>query len=205
MAYIGNFPTDPGFSTVNFKLNNVVKQTQTASGRTTRVAIGTTLWSGTLVFPPMTLTEFSPIQGFVALAQGGLNEFDIVIPTVSDSASENAPFLNAINVDATHNAGETAIEVDSDLGGAGNILKAGDIIRFPNHTKVYMCTTDVNTDTAGTATMNISPPLLQTVVAGQSITFNEVPIRMVLANEVQEFGYRTDRLVEYEIDVQEVI
>lgn len=205
MAYIGNFPTDPGFSTVGFKMNNLVKQTQTVSGRTTRVAVGTTLWSGTLVFPPMTLTEFKPIQGFVALAQGSLNEFDIVIPTVSDSTSINAPYLGSINVDASHAVGDTAINVDSDLGGAGNILKAGDVVRFSNHTKVYMCTTDVNTDSAGTAVMNISPPLIEPLSAGQSVTFNQVPFRMVLSNEVQEFGYRTDGLVEYEIDIKEVL
>lgn len=205
MAYIGNFPTDPGFTAVGFKMNNIVKQTQTVSGRTTRVAVGTTLWSGTLSFPPMTLSEFKPVQGFVALAQGSLNEFDIVIPTVSDSTSINAPFLGSINVDATHTAGDTAIDVDSDLGGAGNILKAGDVIRFSNHTKVYMCTTDVNTDGTGAGTINISPPLIEGLTAGHAVTFMQVPFRMVLSNEVQEFGYRTDGLVEYEIDIKEVI
>lgn len=204
MAYIGNFPTDPGFTTVGFKMNNIVKKTQTASGRMTRVSVGTTIWSGTLVFPPMTLAEFKPVQGFVALAQGSLNEFDIVIPTVSSSTSINAPFV-VLDTFGTHSKGDTAIEIDSDLGGEGNVLKAGDVVRFDNHSKVYMCTTDVNTDGGGGATLNISPPLLEDLPADTDITIIDVPFRMILSNEVQEFGYRTDGLVEYEIDVREVI
>jgi hypothetical protein len=32
-----------------------------------------------------------------------------------------------------------------------------------------------------------------------------VPFRMILSNDIQEYGYRNDGYVEYEIDVEEVV
>ena len=203
MANIGNWPSSPGFSTANFKQATVTKRTQTSSGRVIRASNGTTLWRGTLVYPPMTLAQFRPIQATVALAQGQLNDFDIVIPLVSESQSVNAGAATA-TVDGAHTAGDTTIAVDTNATTA-NILKAGDVIRFANHTKVYMCTTDINTDGANKATINIQPALVEDLVDTESVTLNNVPFRMILSNDVQEFQYRTDGLVNYEIDVEEVL
>jgi hypothetical protein len=58
---------------------------------------------------------------------------------------------------------------------------------------------------SGNATMNIEPPLLENTAHNESITTNNVPFRMILSNDVQEFDYRVDNLVGYEIDVDEVL
>jgi hypothetical protein len=203
MANIGNWPSSPGFTTANFKQATVTKRTQTASGRVIRASNGTTLWRGTLVYPPMTLAEFRPIQATVALAQGQLNDFDITIPLVSASQSVNAGAITA-TVDGAHSAGDTTIAVDTNATTA-NILKAGDVVRFANHTKVYMCTTDINTDGSNKATINIQPALVEDLSNSESVTVHNVPFRMILSNDVQEFQYRTDGLVNYEIDVEEVL
>ena len=89
MAFIGTFPSSPGFNAVNFKMNTQTKITKAASGRTIRATNSTTIWSGTLAFPVMDLSEFRPIQGFMAQTQGPLNEFDIVIPGVSESQAKD--------------------------------------------------------------------------------------------------------------------
>lgn len=204
MAYVGNFPSSPGFSAANFRQNTATKKTTTQSGRQIRATNATTLWSGTLTFPVMNLTEFRPIQGFIALTQGSLNEFDVIIPIISESQSSNAGAATAA-VDGAHTAGDTTIAVTTNLGGAGNILKAGDVIRFANHTKVYMCTSDINTDGAGDAIINIQPALVEDLVDTEVVTLDNVPFRMILSNDVQEFAYRTDGLVAYEIDVEEVL
>lgn len=204
MAYVGTFPSSPGFSAAGFKQNTITKRTQTASGRQIRISNAATLWSGTLVFPTMNLSEFRPIQGFVALTQGSLNEFDIVIPIVSQSQSVNAGLFTA-SVSGAHSAGDTTINISTSIPGAGNAFKAGDVVRFANHTKVYMCTTDINTDGSGNAVLNIQPALVEGLSNTESITTNNVPFRMILSNDVQEFGYRTDGLVSYEIDVEEVL
>lgn len=209
MAYIGYFPTSPGFTAINFKQNNQIKRTVTASGRTIRATNSTTIWSGVLGYPPMTLGEWLPIQGFIARANGGLNEFDVVMPTIS----QNSLGLTGLNITVASSAaaGTTSVSIENGPS-ATKILNPGDIIRFPNHTKVYMVTDNngVTTDVSGLATINFEPALITAVdvpgdSAGEIILTDEVPFRMALTNAVQEFGYRTDGLVGYELDVSEVI
>ena len=206
MAYIGNFPTSPGFRSLNFKQNTITKATRTQSGRSIRSSNATTLWSVSLQFPSMSLTEFRPIQAFIALTQGALNEFDVVLPTVSESQSINAGLFDGyVTVVGAHSAGDTTIQVETSGSiGTGNMLKAGDLVRFANHTKVYMCTTDINSDSAGFE-LNIQPALVEDLTNAEAVTTNNVPIRVAVVNDTQEFGYRTDGLIDYEIDVEEVL
>lgn len=202
MAYIGTFPSDPGFSAAGFKMNAPTKKTVTTSGRMTRLQTATTLWTGTLVFPPMTLLEFRPIQAFIALTQGALNEFDIVIQNVSLSTSPNRDTA-VCTVNGNHSVGDTTIAINSNIS-SGNVVKAGDVVRFAGHSKVYMATSDINTLSGGQGTLNIQPALLESVSNGAAITTHNTPFRMILANDTQEFGYQTNSLVSYELDVREV-
>ena len=209
MAYIGTFPSSPGFQTANFTQNTATKSVQTQSGRTVRASNATTLWSGTLVFPTMTAAEFRPVQAFIALAQGKLNEFDIVIPVVSQSISANRAIVDGnvtVETDSAgnHQAGDTNIKIQTPVSN-NNILKAGDLVRFANHTKVYVCTTDINSDSNGEAVLNIQPGLVEAVSDGEAVTTNDVPFRMILDNDVQEFKYTTEQYTNYEIDVREVL
>jgi len=217
VAYIGSFPSSPGFNAVNFKMNTQTKITKAASGRTIRATNSTTLWSGTLAFPVMNQTEFRPIQGFMAQTQGPLNEFDIVIPGVSESQAKDITTGQSIAsiidgrvfVEGAHSAGDTTIAIttfpDSATTALGDqvLLKAGDVVRFANHTKVYMVTTDINTDSAGLATLNIQPALVEALADEEAVTTNNVPFRMMMSGDVQEFNYRTDNLIAYEIDIED--
>jgi len=209
MAYIGTFPSSPGFNTANFRQNTITKTAQTQSGRTVRASNATTLWTGTLVFPTMTTAEFRPVQGFIALTQGRLNEFDIVIPVVSQSISVNRSLVSgSVTVDedsaTDHQVGDTNIKVQTPLNTA-NVLKAGDVIRFANHTKVYVVTTDCNSEADGQAVINIQPGLVEAVTDGEAVTTNDVPFRMILDNDIQEFSYTTEQYTNYEIDIREVL
>ena len=209
MAYIGTFPSSPGFNTANFRQNTITKTAQTQSGRTVRASNATTLWTGTLVFPTMTAAEFRPVQGFIALTQGRLNEFDIVIPVVSQSISVNRSLVSgSVTVDedsaTDHQVGDTNIKVQTPIS-TNNILKAGDVIRFANHTKVYVVTTDCNSEADGQAVINIQPGLVEAVTDGEAVTTNDVPFRMILDNDIQEFSYTTEQYTNYEIDIREVL
>lgn len=203
MAYIGNFPVSVGFQGVNFKMDSLTKRTSAASGRVIRASNSTTLWRGTLSFPPMTTAEFRPIQAFVAQAEGGLNEFDIVIPTVSKSQSPNAGSVTA-TVDGAHTAGDETIAISTNAISA-NAFKAGDLVRFANHTKVYMVSSDINGDGSGDATLNIKPGLVEDLTNGEALTTDDIPIRMILSTDVQEFQIGIDNLHGYELNVEETI
>ena len=68
-----------------------------------------------------------------------------------------------------------------------------------------MVTTDINTDSGGLATLNIQPGLVEALADEEAVTTNNVPFRMMMSGDVQEFNYRTDNLIAYEIDVEETI
>jgi len=202
MAYIGIMPTAIKFRSMNFKQQTKTKITQTASGRTIRATGSTTRWSVTIQMPVRTIAEHKVLQGFLALTQGPLNSFNITLPGISENSSPVADSVTG-GANAIHAPGDTSINITTNQGDA-TVLKAGDVVRFSGHNKVYMVTTDVNTDSAGYAVLNIQPGLVESVTYLESAVFNDVPFTMALNNDVQEYNYRTDGYVEYEMDLIEV-
>ena len=205
MAYIGFFPVSLGFKGIKFTQKTITKKTETASGRTVRATNATTLWQGVLAFPSTAAGDFRAVQAFVARCQGSLNEFDLVVPSVSDTVSGYPSQVTYPSADAA--AGATSIAVTSNET-SKIILRAGDVIRFFNHTKVYMVTENVTTDGAGAGTIQFQPALVTAVdsdSAGENISVNQVAFRFIISNDLQEYGYDTQGFVSFEIDVQEVL
>ena len=241
MAYIGFFNgtnsvlsnvSQIGFRSINFKQKTQTVVTKAISGRTIRTQQATTLWEGTLEFPALTHKEFRQIQGFVALAQGALNEFDIILPNISSRTAGGRLFNLAVEQDA--DAGSTTIRCYQTSDSAGSpigindsahftpsddftILNMGDIIRFDNHNKVYMLTTDATPDSSGAFEIKIQPALTTAVKGIDSsgltdsagaiteITYDDVPFRMVFKGDSADYRYNVDGTVNFRIDVEEVI
>lgn len=200
----GNFPIGPGFTSANFKQSNITKKTQTASGRIIRETNATTLWNVLVATPPLTQAEARPIQAYIARCRGGINEFDIILPQVSYSVANPVYHTETLTC-ANTSAGSTAVDFTSALTEVSTVIKAGDVVKFSNHTKVYMATTDVNTDASGNGTLNIEPALLEDVTTSHTIVHDEVPFRMILDLDTQEYVYTVDGHVAFEIEMRETI
>ena len=199
----GNFPIGEGFASANFKQVNTTKRTQTASGRTIRETNATTLWSVLVATPPLTQAQARPLQAYIARCRGGINEFDIILPEISYSVADSAYHTATLTCSST-TAGATAVDFTSSANSA-TVIKAGDVVRFSNHTKVYMATTDVNTDGSGNGTLNIEPALIENVSGSTTITHDEVPFRMILDLDTQEYVYTLEGHVAFEIEMRETI
>ena len=193
MALVTNFPTAPGFRAVNFRQLDETKTTKTQSGRVIRHGNATTRWAATLSYPPMTTAEVRPVKAFLAQLKGTAtaNPFDMRSAASVGATSASVRFADSSTDDSTE--------------GATKYLKPGDLIRFSGHTKVYMITADATSDSAGHVTLNFQPALISAVSINDTVTTNDVPIRVHLANSVQEFGHAVDGLVSLELDVEEVI
>jgi len=210
MAVITSFPTAPGFAAINFRQIDETKVTKTQSGRVIRHGNATTRWGATLQYPLMEKTEIRPIKAFLAQLKGSLNEFDVVLPDISSPLGDATS--NPFDMRSSASVGATSVDIrfadsslDDSTEGTKTYLKPGDLIRFSGHTKVYMVTGDVTSDSAGQLTINFQPALISAVAVNETITTNDVPIRMHLTNQVQEYQHTTDSLVALEIDVEEVI
>ena len=210
MATISSFPTSPGFQSINFRQINRTKKTETQSGRIIRIGNATTRWGATLAYPIMSQTEARPVKAFIAQLQGSLNDFDIILTDIS--TPQGTATSNPFDMRTAASAGATSVSarfadstLDDSSEGTIKYLKSGDVLRFSGHTKVYMVTSDVTSDSSGHITIAITPSLVSAVGVDETITTNDVPFRVHLANDVQEFQHATDRTIELEIDVEEVI
>jgi hypothetical protein len=158
----------------------------------------------------MSQTEARPVKAFIAQLQGSLNDFDVILTDIStpQGTATGDPF----DMRTAASAGATSVSarfadssLDDSSEGTIKYLKSGDVLRFSGHTKVYMVTSDVTSDSSGHITIAITPALVSAVSVDETITTNDVPFRVHLANDVQEFQHATDRTIEFEIDVEEVI
>ena len=147
---------------------------------------------------------YGSLMAFIIKQRSGKENFTIIPPDVnSTKGSESGTVL----VNGSHSAGDTTIAMDGFSGDGSGRFKAGDLIKFASHTKVYMVVEDV-TSSSNSATVTIEPPLISTLADNSVVTYNNVSFTVHLTNDVQEFGAvgtnkDGDVLYQYEFDVEE--
>ena len=190
----GTYPTTPIFSTVGFRSVNYNLSSQSISGRTQVRNIGGQRFEFSAQYTRMTRSEFAPILVFTMAQRGSAETFTIVLPQISSKSGDAS---GTILVNGAADIGATTVGVD----GVTGTLKAGDMVKFANHSKVYMLTAD----RAGDGNISIQPALRVAVPNDNAVTFDSVPFTVRLNNDVQEFNLGSASLVDYEIDMIEAV
>lgn len=190
----GTYPTSPEFASLNVTSRHNNVKTETRSGRVQVRSIGAQRWELTAQYRLMTREQMQPIIAFIMAQQGSLETFQIQLP-VHDDALGNVS--GTVRANGSHAIGDSTITIDGITG----TLKAGDFIKFANHTKVYM----VTADRSGAGTLSIQPALLSAVPDNTVITYDNVQFTVRLANDVQEMRVRGYEQYNYEVDLIEVI
>ena len=190
----GTYPTTPEFRAINVTSKHKNLYSETISGRRQARAIGGQRWEFTAQYNPMTRAEFQPVFAFVVSQQGRLDSFTIVPPVLGSTSGSATGTLNA---NGAHSIGDSTISVDGITGD----LKAGDFVKFADHSKVYMLTADRD----GSGTMSIEPALVEAVDDDEVITYSDVPFTMKLLRDTQEYSLSANEYFTYEIDMSEVL
>jgi hypothetical protein len=190
----GTYPTTPIFSTIGFRSVNYNLSSQSISGRTQVRNIGGQRFEFSAQYTRMTRSEFAPILVFTMAQRGSAETFTIVLPQISSKSGDAS---GTILVNGAADIGATTVGVD----GVTGTLKAGDMVKFANHSKVYMLTAD----RAGDGNISIQPALRVAVPNDNAVTFDSVPFTVRLNNDVQEFNLGSASLVDYEIDMIEAV
>ena len=196
----GQFPTSPNFRSLNFKDNRPNLLNQTLSGKRQVRQIGSQYFSFTVQMPPLQQEKAQEVFTFLQKQKGSFETFTIQAPLDNLGASKDETDILTTN---TFAVGNTQIAADGFSQTTG-VLKAGDLIKFDNHSKVYMIAEDANAS-GGSATVTISPPLVASLANNESITVNKPSFTVYL--ESNEIMYSTDASGFYNIsfDVREVI
>lgn len=206
---VTNSPT-LGITAVNFSQKTETKITRTASGRTVRASNSTTLWGGTLQFSPDTQHQYKKLKAFLSTTRGPLNEFNVVIPGVSEfNGVINGSPEPVFTVNGAFAAGATTVSVNATTVGVINGTKwePGMVIRFASHSKVYMVTNAAGIlwTTNGNQNVTIEPPLVSAITSTSVITYEAVPFTVIATSDLQEYAYTNNGLVAHRLDIQEVI
>ncbi len=196
----GQFPTDPNFRSLVFTDNRPILLNQTLSGKKSARQIGAQYFSFTVQMPPLEQLKAQEIFAFLSKQKGGFENFTIAAPLNNKGTSHSE---TDILVNGATLAGASAVPMDG-FSHTNHALRAGDLIKFAGHTKVYMVQDEV-TASGGSATVNIQPNLVADVADNEAVTTNKPLFNVYLAND--EIRYTTDISGFYNIsfDVREVI
>ena len=149
---------------------------------------------------------YGELMAFIMKQRSSKENFTIIPPEVKSTRGSET---NVISVNGSHSLGDTTIAMDGFAGDGAGRFKAGDLIKFASHTKVYMIVEDV-TSSSNAATVTIEPPLINTLADDEVVTYNNVSFTVHLTNDIQEFGAvgadnTGNLLYEFELDVEEAI
>ena len=166
----GSFPTSPKFRTLDFNNKRPVLMDHTLSGKRSVRQIGAQYFQFTVDMPPMNQDDAMDIFAFLQKQKGGFENFTIAAPLDNLGASKGE---TDILVNGVHAVSDNTIAMDgfSQTTGA---LKAGDLIKFAGHSKVYMVESNVNA-VGGAATVTISPNLVAALADNEAVTVNKQP------------------------------
>jgi len=163
------------------------------------------LWSFSINFPKLTALEFAELDGFLT-DKSTYKSFTITLPDREPQGiATGTPLVNTSS--GGYAKGSSSINVDGFTVATTDILKAGDLLKFANHTKVYMNIADVDSGAAnnltledgsgvllledgfellledsGQSTLTIEPPLMEAVADNEALTVTNVPFTVLNTN-----------------------
>ena len=198
----GAFPTSPKFRTLNFQNNRPTLMNQSISGRRSVRQIGSQYFTFSVSMPPLDEDDAMDVFAFLQKQKGSFETFTIQLPTQNRGADKTN---TSVKVVGAHNTTDSTISLDGFTASTSGVLKAGDLIKFNGHSKVYMIQADVNSDGSGAATISIEPNLVEALADNEVVTMNQPSFTVYLPSE--EILYATDPTSFYSIsfDVREVI
>jgi hypothetical protein len=146
----------------------------------------------------------APITAFIAEQYGMVESFQIVLPRISyNKAADYAQAVGNAKVKTAAAKGVYQVALKG-LGVSKTVLKAGDFFKFNGHTKVYMCTNDLVSNSSGEATIFFSGKLTVNVAVDEVLTINAVPFTVILDQDMDEWTVGSGGMTNIEVSFREV-
>ena len=129
----GQFPTDPNFKSLVFTDNRPILLNQTLSGKKSARQIGAQYFSFTVQMPPMKQENAQAYFAFLQKQKGSFEDFTIAAPLDNLGAGKGETDIQVVG---SHSLSDASIALDGFTASQSGALKAGDLIKFANHSKV---------------------------------------------------------------------
>jgi len=200
----GALPTSPAFTDLSISSVVPTIQSRSIAGKRQVRQIGGQYFKLYASFPLMSRSEFAPIYAFIMKQRGSYESFTVVPPVVGSTTGTS---LGTPLVNGASQTGRTVV-TDGWTGDqtAGNLLKAGDYIKFANHTKIYNIVADNASDAGGNSSLTIEPALITSPAENDVITTSSVPFTVYLmGGGLIEYSTGFDNLFSFALDLCEAL
>ncbi len=196
----GTWPLSPGPEEVRLVSDLSVITDVSQSGKSQSRVIAGQRWAVELSYPEMTRAEMAPFFAFADKQRG--DSFWIKLPNF-EQAQGNGIVGGTTQVSAATSAGSLQVPVKSMTPSLSNAVVAGDLIKFPGHTKVYMAATDASSDASGNGTVNLTHPLIEDVPANSNIYTDNVQFTMRIDGEIMQWRTTAPQLSRFTVRMVE--
>jgi len=162
-------------------------------------------WGITIGTKPLERAEWQKLLAFHGQQRGRYGTFSYTSVAMAAPLGALAGSTYAVTVSGTsHAAGGTSIAFTG-LPNSSVVLKAGDLLKFANHAKVYAVeSTSVTSSTSGAGTVTIFPELVATLSNGEAVTYQNVPFTMAFADDAPKWPVDVTGLLELQLSLEEV-
>lgn len=195
----GLFPTDIKIRTVKITSYHQTLLSDSQSFKQQVRSKNTQRFGFTIETVPLQRPQWSKLMAFLEKQNGRYETFEH-IPNMA-----RAPMGSGIGTPVVVGASQTGSSVVT--GGwpvsSSGMLKAGDFIKFANHSKVYQVMDDITSDIAGQSTINIRPGLIQPPADASAITIRDVPFTVRLQSDAVAFEFDDLNMSVFKMDCME--
>jgi|TARA_R100000458_G_scaffold8194_2_gene6468 hypothetical protein len=199
----GAFPTTKKPRVLNFASNRPNSTAYTLSGKRSVKQFAAQYFSFSVQLPAMSQSDFMPYYSFLIKQKGSFDTFTFQYPLENQGSDKGQ---TDIAVNGTAAVGASQVPLDGFTNSTNGVLKAGDLIKFANHNKVYMVTADENSDGSGEiAAVDIEPPLQAALVNNEAVTVNQPSFTVALVQDDVLYATDASGFFTLSFDVREVL
>tara|TARA_X000001382_G_scaffold74480_1_gene52071 strand:- start:186 stop:788 length:603 start_codon:yes stop_codon:yes gene_type:complete len=198
----GAFPTTKNPTVFNFASNRPNSTTYTLSGKRSVKQFAAQYFSFSVQMPPMQQSDFQAFHAFLVKQKGSFDTFTFQYPLNNLGADKNNA---SVVVNGVHAIGDSTIAMDGFTVSTNDVFKAGDLIKFNGHNKVYMVTGDANSNASGQATISIEPPLQAALANNEDIDTNQPSFTVALVQDDLLYATDASGFFSLSFDVREVL
>lgn len=196
---MADFP-NIGFTNINLQSNLPTLITKSISGREERAQVSSQYWSFSASFSNLSDAERRQLMGFIMSKRGSYSSFTIELPS---SYNDSSGSYSGTVTTSTATAG--ALSFTGTVSSNNTLIfKAGDLIKFAGHDKVYMITGDVTSNGSGAITASVFPAI-KTTSNAVVVTYTDVPMTVRFGSDQLGFSADTSEYGSFDIDFIEVI
>ena len=150
--------------------------------------------------------DIRSVHAFLNSLDGMYMPFDLVLPEISYKKGAAEVANGYSNVEVSSVIGSKTILLRRLKANVSKSFKAGDLIRFANHSKVYQIVEDADSTSSGMATIKLHTALQNNQIGSGTIAFiDSVPFTVQLERDAQSISLSPGLITSIKDSCREVI